>query len=89
MGKKISDSFFGSIPDFGNRYVFARIYDPDGIYSESKYGYLDGANKCIEGYKPLQQLKELVVNSTGSELDEYETAYYQAIKDFIKYKEEE
>ena len=89
MGKKISDSFFGSIPDFGNRYVFARVYDPDGIYSESKYGYLDGADECIEGYKSLQQLKELVVNSTGSELDEYETAYYQAIKDFIKYKEEE
>ena len=87
MGR-ITDSFYGSEENWENRYLYARLYNLYDIASESKYGYLDGSEYCLESNKSLEELKELVVNSTGSELDEYETAYYQAIKDFIKYKEE-
>ncbi len=85
MGKRITDSFYGSKENFENRLLYARLYNPYDKYQESKYGYLDGAEMCIEGYKSMEELKQLTIDYTAS--DEYEKAYIQAVKDFIKYKE--
>ena len=79
---KISDYYFTEEPNFTNRYYHAKFLSPYDIYSESKFGYLDGSEICLEGNKSIGELKALLEASNGS--DEYTKAFKQAIKDFIK-----
>lgn len=83
---KISDYYFTEKPTFKNRLLYAQFLSPYDIYSESKYGYLDGSEICLEGNKSIDELENLIEASNGT--DEYTKAFRQAIKDYLKEREE-
>lgn len=53
---------------------------------DSKFGYIDGAKDCLESYKPIDELEEYINEFEVSQdrLDEYDTAYVLAYRDYIK-----
>lgn len=83
---KLCDYLLGEIPNFENRLLFAQLLSPYDCNSDSKYGYLDGAKECLESYKPMEEL-EAYINKfveISKSLDEYDRAYVQAYRDYIK-----
>ena len=85
MGR-ITDNFYSEKPTFKTRLLFAQLLSPYDIYSESKYGYLDGSEICLEGNKSIDELANRIEASTDA--DEYTKAFRQAIKDYLKEREE-
>lgn len=84
---KIQDYLHSEKPNFENRLLFAQLTSPYDCYSDSKYGYLDGAKECLESYKPIEEL-EAYINEFERKfvdrLDEYDKAYILAYRDYIK-----
>lgn len=89
---KITNNFYGTKPTFENRLLFAQLLSPYDIYSESKFGYVDGANKCLEGNMSAEDLIEYIESYSKEKenepLSSYDKAYVQAIKDYVKFKED-
>lgn len=83
---KITDNFHGSEPTFQTRLLFAQLLSPYDVYAESKFGYLAAAKECLESHKPIEELEEYIkqYSKENSPLSEYDKAYVQAFKDFIK-----
>lgn len=83
---KISDYFFSEEPTFENRLMYAMLLSPYDAYSDSKFGYLDASKELLEGYKPVEELEDYINEFEASQdrLDEYDKAYVQAYRDFIK-----
>lgn len=79
-------AFRNSEPTFQTRLLYAKLASPYGCYCDSKWGYLDGANKCIEAHKPIEEIEKYIYKyeMDNSPLNEYDTAYVQACKDYIK-----
>lgn len=78
-------------PNFETRLLFAQLTSPYDCYSDSKYGYLDGAKECLERYKPIEELEEYIDEFEASQdrLDEYDKAYVLAYRDYIKQEKKE
>ena len=83
---KIVDFIRTQEPTFETRLLYAQSLSPYDIYSESKYGYLDGAKECLEMYKSIEELEEYIkqYKEANSPLDEYDKSYLLAISDYIK-----
>lgn len=79
---RIRDNFFTEVPNFQNRYWYAKFTNSYDIDAEAKFGYLDASEICLEGNKSIGELKALLEASTSS--DSYEKGFRQAIKDYIK-----
>ena len=79
---KIWDCFFSEEPTFENRLMYAMLLSP----YDCKWGYLDGCGHCLESHKPIEELEEYIkqYSKENSPLSEYDKAYVQAFKDFIK-----
>ncbi len=86
---KISNYYFSEEATFSNRLLYARFLNPYDCNSDSKWGYLDGANEVLESNKSIEELEEYVrqYEIDNSPLDEYDKSYCLAIKDFIKQEE--
>nr|DAI37899.1 MAG TPA: hypothetical protein [Caudoviricetes sp.] len=84
-----NQAFRNSEPTFQTRLLYAELSSPYDVYADSKWGYIDGARECLEGYKPIEELEEYVkqYEIDNSPLDEYDLSYCLAIKDFIKQEE--
>lgn len=84
---KMKDYLYSEKPNFENRLLFAQLTSPYDCYSDSKYGYLDGAKECLESYKTIEDL-EVYINEFERKftdrLDEYDKAYILAYRDYIK-----
>lgn len=78
-------------PNFETRLLFAQLTSPYDCYSDSKYGYLDGAKECLERYKPIEELEAYINEFEASQdrLDEYDKAYVLAYRDYIKQEKRE
>lgn len=78
-------------PNFETRLLFAQLTSPYDCYSDSKYGYLDGAKECLERYKPIEELEDYINEFEASQdrLDEYDKAYVLAYRDYIKQEKKE
>lgn len=85
----MKDYLYSEKPNFETRLLFAQLTSPYDCYSDSKYGYLDGAKECLERYKPIEELEEYIneYEKDNSPLDEYDLSYCLAIRDFIKQEE--
>ncbi len=83
---RITDNFYSLEPTFETRLLFAQLLSPYDTYSDSKFGYLDGARECLEGYKPIEELEEYIqkYEIDNSPLTIYDRGYLQAYKDFVK-----
>ena len=81
MGR-IRDQFLNQEPTFESRMLYAMYTNKYDDNAEEAYGYLDGGKICLEGNKSIEELKDLLEASTGS--DSYDKGYRQAIKDFIQ-----
>jgi hypothetical protein len=83
---KLCDYLLGKIPNFENRLLFAQLLSPYDCNSDSKYGYLDASKELLETYKPTEELEEYInqYEIDNSPLDEYDKAYVQAYRDYIK-----
>ena len=83
---KIWDCFFSEEPSFENRLMYAMLLSPYDCNCDSKWGYLDGCGHCLESHKPIEELEEYIkqYSKENSPLSEYDKAYVQAFKDFIK-----
>lgn len=88
---KISDYYFSEEFTFSNRLLYARFLNPYDCYSDSKWGYLDGANEVLESNKSIEELEEYVrqYEIDNSPLDEYDKSYILAYKDYLKEKMKE
>ena len=88
---KLCDYLLGEIPNFENRLLFAQLLSPYDCNSDSKYGYLDGAKDCLESYKPIEELEDYINEFEASQeiIDEYDRAYVQAYRDYIKQEKKE
>lgn len=66
--------------------MYAMLLSPYDAYSDSKFGYLDASKELLEGYKPVEELEDYINEFEASQdrLDEYDKAYVQAYRDFIK-----
>lgn len=71
---------------FENKLFCAQMMSTHTCAIDSKYGYLDGAKDCLESYKPIEELEEYINEFEASQdrLDEYDTAYVLAYRDYIK-----
>lgn len=71
---------------FENKLFCAQMMSIHTCAIDSKYGYLDGAKDCLESYKPIEELEEYINEFEASQdrLDEYDTAYVLAYRDYIK-----
>lgn len=83
---KMCDYILNQEPTFENRLMYAQLLSSYDCNCDSKYGYIDGARQCLEGYKPIEELEEQVnqYEIDNSPLDEYDKSYCLAIRDFIK-----
>lgn len=90
---KIRDLFSGcnrafrsNEPTFETRLLYAQLSSAYDCNADSKHGYIDGAKRCLEGYKPIEELEEYInqYELKNSPLDEYDKAFCLAIKDYIK-----
>ena len=88
---KISDYYFSEEPTFSNRLLYAKFLNPYDCYSDSKWGYLDGARELEETNKTLVEIEEYIkrYEEENKKLDEYDKAYILAYKDFLKEKMKE
>lgn len=88
---KMNDYLYSEKPNFENRLLFAQLTSPYDCYSDSKYGYLDGAKECLESYKPIEELEDYINEFEVSQdiLDEYDRAYISAYRDYIKQEKKE
>lgn len=88
---KLCDYLLGKIPNFENRLLFAQLLSPYDCNSDSKYGYLDASKELLETYKPTEELEEYInqYEIDNSPLDEYDKAYVQAYRDYIKQEKKE
>lgn len=79
-------AFRSSEPTFETRLLYAQLANPYDCNCDSKYGYLAGAEECLDSYKPIEELEDYINEFEASQdtLDEYDTSYCQAYKDFIK-----
>ena len=78
-------------PTFENRLLFAQLLSPYDCNCDSKFGYLDGARECLEGYKPLEELEEYIkqYEIDNTPLDEYDKSYVLSYRDYIKQEQSE
>lgn len=76
---------------FENRLLYAQLSSAYDCNADSKWGYIDGAKQCLEGYKPIEELEEYIkqYEIDNSPLDEYDKAFCLAIKDYIKQEKKE
>ena len=81
-----NQAFRNSEPTFQTRLLYAELSSPYDVYSESKFGYVDGANKCLEGNMSAEDLIEYIesYSKENEPLSSYDKAYVQAMKDYIK-----
>ena len=88
---KIERMIQAEIPNFENRLFYAQLVNPYDCYSDSKFGYLDGAKECLNSYKPIEELEEYINEFEASQdrLDEYDKAYVLAYRDYIKQEKRE
>ena len=78
------------VPSFETRLFYAQLASPYDCNCDSKYGYLAGAEECLESYKPIEEL-EIYINEfekSTDRLDEYDKAYILAYRDYIKQQQE-
>ena len=78
-------------PTFETRLLYAQLVSPYDCNCDSKWGYLAGAGECLESYKPISELKGYIDKfvEISESLDEYDKAYVQAYKDYIKQEQSE
>lgn len=83
---RITDNFYSLEPTFETRLLFAQLLSPYDTYSDSKFGYLDASKELLETYKPIEELEDYINEFEVSQdiLDEYDRAYVQAYRDYIK-----
>ena len=83
---RVTDNFYSEEPTFETRLLFAQLLSSYDVHADSKFGYLAGAKECLEGYKPIEELEEYINEFEASQdvIDEYDSSYIQAYKDFIK-----
>lgn len=83
---RIRDTFLGEIPNFENRLLYAMYTNKYDDNAESAWGYIDASKELLETYKPTEEL-EAYINKfveINKSLDEYDRAYVQAYRDYIK-----
>lgn len=87
----MKDYLYSEKPNFETRLLFAQLTSPYDCYSDSKYGYLDGAKECLERYKPIEELEDYINEYEYSQdvIDEYDRAYISAYRDYIKQEKKE
>ena len=83
---KIEQMIQAEIPNFESRLFYAQLVNPYDCYSDSKFGYLDGAKECLNSYKFIEELEVYIeeYEVKNKPLDEYDRAFILAYKDFIK-----
>lgn len=88
---KIERMVTTNVANFENRLFYAQLSSPYDCYSDSKYGYLAGAEECLEGCKPLEELEDYInkFETSQDRLDEYDKAYILAYRDYIKQEKKE
>ena len=81
-----NQAFRNSEPTFQTRLLYAELSSPYDVYADSKFGYIDAAKECLEGYKPIEELEEYIeqYEIDNSPLDEYDKSYCLAYRDYIK-----
>lgn len=79
-------AFRSSEPTFETRLLYAQLANPYDCNCDSKYGYLAGAEECLDSYKPIEELEDYINEFEASQeiIDEYDRAYVQAYRDYIK-----
>lgn len=88
---KMCDYILNQEPTFENRLMYAQLLSPYDTYSDSKFGYLDASKELLETYKPIEELEDYINEFEVSQdtLDEYDRAYVQAYRDYIKQEKKE
>ena len=83
---RIRDTFLGEIPNFENRLLYAMYTNKYDDNAESAWGYIDASKELLETYKPIEELEDYINEFEVSQdiLDEYDRAYVQAYRDYIK-----
>jgi len=86
----VDRSFNQKKSNFENRLLYAQLANSHNCNVDYKWGYLDGAKQCLEGYKPVEELEEYInqYELKNSPLDEYDTAYVLSYRDYIKQEQE-
>ena len=81
-----NQAFRNSEPTFQTRLLYAELSSPYDVYTDSKWGYIDASKELLESYKPIEELEEYINEFETSQdvIDEYDKAYIQAYRDFIK-----
>ena len=74
------------VPNFERRLFYAQLASPYDCNCDSKFGYLAGAEECLNSYKPIEDLQTYIeeYEVKNHPLDEYDRAYLLAYKDYIK-----
>lgn len=88
---RIRDTFLGEIPNFENRLLYAMYTNKYDDNAESAWGYIDASKELLETYKPIEELEDYINEFEVSQdtLDEYDKAYVQAYRDYIKQEKKE
>lgn len=83
---KIEKMVTTNVANFENRLFYAQLSSPYDCYSDSKYGYLAGAEEVLDSNKSIDELEAYIkeYEVKNGPFDEYEKAYILAYKDFIK-----
>lgn len=86
MAFRIRDSFYLNVPSFEDRLLYAQLTSSYDIDAEAAYGYVDGANKCLEGNMSAKDLTDHIesYSKENEPLSSYDKAYILAIKDYLK-----
>lgn len=79
-------AFRSSEPTFETRLLYAELASPYDCYCDSKWGYIDASKELLETYKPIEELEDYINEFEASQeiIDEYDRAYVQAYRDYIK-----
>lgn len=79
-------AFRSSEPTFETRLLYAQLANPYDCNCDSKYGYLAGAEECLDSYKPIEELQSYIeeYEVENKPLDEYDKSYCLAYRDYIK-----
>lgn len=88
---RIRDTFLGEIPNFENRLLYAMYTNKYDDNAESAWGYIDASKELLETYKPIEELEDYINKfvEISKSLDEYDKAYVQAYRDYIKQEKKE
>lgn len=83
---KIERMIQAEIPNFERRLLYAQLANPYDCNCDSKYGYLAGAEECLDSYKPIEELQSYIeeYEVENKPLDEYDKSYCLAYRDYIK-----